>query len=104
MLKRTLIISTVVLMCLTGCSSSNKNVDTITTSSQKVIERFVEVKPECKDLGTVCNEQIAAINNVCQETIRAENSVSWKSGFFTGIVGVLATLIILAVLLRKVLK
>lgn len=98
------IILIIIALFLGACSEKNKNVSSITNSSKNVIEHVIKAKPECKEVGVVCNEQIDVVNQICQNEIKEERSTSWREGFLTGIAFLFVALLSLAILLRKFLK
>ena len=93
-----------ILYCCTACSYHNKNVETVTDSAKQTIEQFVEKQPECKSIGTVCNEQIDAVRKVCDYEIKDEKNNSWNTGFVTGIVLVMLVMFGLSTLSKRIIK
>jgi len=89
------------ILCLVGCGAKNKNINTIADSSKNVVEHIIKSKPECKDVGSVCIEQIDVVNKVCQQEILNEKEHSWRRGFSSGIVSLFVLLFGLAIVIKR---
>lgn len=98
------IILIIITLFLGACSGKNKSVTSITNSSKNVIEQVVKSKPECKDMGSVCIEQIDVVNKICQNEIKEEKTSSWREGFFMGFISLFVILFGVAILLRRFIK
>lgn len=86
--------------CLCSCTKDTKPTDTVANSAKESVNAIVAVKPECKDVGTVCNSQIDSITATCNLELDDLNKdvFKWKWSFF-------GLLIVLGVyLIKKVLK
>lgn len=104
-LKRTcnivlFLVCLLLLLSLIGCAKQNTPTNTVADSAKESINTIVAAKPECKDVGTVCNTQIESITATCDLEISNINKdlVKWKWSFF----GLLITVI--AYIIKKVLK
>ncbi|MBP5789247.1 MAG: hypothetical protein J6W29_03330 [Neisseriaceae bacterium] len=89
----------VLFLALCGCAG-NTPTNTVVDSAKESISVIIASKPECKDVGEVCNSQIDSINAVCNLELDDLNKdvARWKWSFW-GLV-----LIIGIFMARKVLK
>lgn len=85
---------------LLGCAKQNTPTETVANSAKESITTLVAAKPECKDVGNVCNSQIESIVASCDLEISNINKdlIKWKWSFW----GLLA--VIGVYLIKKILK
>lgn len=89
----------ILTVLLNGCAKTNPS-DTVANSAKESVNAIVAVKPECKDVGEVCNSQIDSITAMCNLELDDLNKdvIKWKWSFF-------GLLIVLGVyLIKRVLK
>lgn len=84
---------------LNGCTR-DKTIETVSNSAKESVNAIVVLKPECKDVGDVCNYQIDSINATCNLKLDDLNKdvIKWKWSFW-GLLMVIGVYII-----KKVLK
>lgn len=87
-------------LMLFGCSKPAPITHTIADGAKETINTIVATKPECKDVGVICNQQIDAVTASCDlETEKIEGEKArWKWSFWGVIV------LIGLYIARKVLK
>lgn len=89
----------ILTVLLNGCAKDSTPTNTVADSAKESINTIVANKPECKDVGDVCNSQIDSINAVCNLELDDLNKdiVKWKWSFW-GLLMVLGVYIIKRVL------
>ena len=93
-------ISLLLLVCLLGCSKQNTPTNVVADSAKESITTIVAAKPECKDVGSVCNSQIESITATCNLQIDnvTKDKIKWQWSFW----GLL--IVIVVYIIKKVLK
>lgn len=88
------------VICLFGCSKTATPTDVVADNAKETINTIVANKPECKDVGAACNQQIEAVRASCtlQTDKITEEKIKWKISFWT-LVGV-----IVIYLIKKIMK
>ena len=78
------LIGVLLLLCLLGCAKQNTPTNTVADSAKQSISTIVASKPQCKDVGEVCNSQIDSINATCNLELDNLNKdiLKWKWSFF----------------------
>ena len=73
----------VFLGMISGCARTPKPVETVGESAKESVSAIVAVKPECKDVGTVCNSQIDSVVATCNLELDDLNKdvIKWKWAF-----------------------
>lgn len=85
-----------IILC--GCVKSYPAMNDATNSAHNVIDTVVAEKPECKNVGKICNEQVNMVANACKAQIKTESDKSFNKGMSWGFFGGIFSLIALAVL------
>ena len=69
---------------LCGCAKVNTPTNTVADSAKESINVIIKEKPECKDVGEVCNSQIDSIVATCNLELDDLNKdvVKWKWSFW----------------------
>lgn len=85
-----LIIPLILVILMSGCAKNNTPTNVVGNSAKESVSAIVAVKPECKDVGDVCNSQIDSILATCNLELDDLNKdvVRWKWAFW----GLLMTL------------
>ena len=88
------------IVCLFGCAKQTTPTETVANSAKESITALVAAKPECKDVGNVCNSQIESIVASCDLEVSSINKdlIKWKWSFW----GLL--IVVAAYLIKKILK
>lgn len=88
------------LAALFGCAKQTTPTETVASSAKESITALVAAKPECKDVGNVCNSQIESIVASCDLEVSNINKdlIKWKWSFW----GLL--IVVAAYLIKKILK
>lgn len=74
----------ILTVLLSGCAKSQTPTNTVADSAKESVSAIVAVKPECKDVGEVCNSQIDSIMATCNLELDDLNKdvVKWKWSFW----------------------
>lgn len=69
---------------LLGCAKQTAPTETVANSAKESISTIVAAKPECKDVGTVCNSQIDSIVASYELEVSNINKdlMKWKWSFW----------------------
>lgn len=88
----------VLAVLLSGCKTESVTTG-VANSAKESINTIVVTKPECKDVGNVCNSQIDSIVASCDLEISNINKdlIKWKWSFF-GLLMVMCAYIIKRIL------
>lgn len=98
-MKRFTILLILTVLLNSGCAKDATPTNTVADSAKNSVNAMVSVKPECKDLGDVCNSQIDSITATCNLALDDLNKdvFKWKWSFF-GLIMVIGVYIIKRVL------
>ena len=96
MKKTQLVLVLATLLC--GCVKTYPAITDATNSAHNVIDTVVADKPECKDVGKICKEQVDMVANSCKSQIKTESDKSFNKGLTIGFISGIATLLGLAFL------
>lgn len=89
----------ILTILLNGCAKEVKPTDAVSNSAKESVNAIVALKPECKDVGNVCNSQIDSITATCNLELDDLNKdiFKWKWSFW-GLLMVIGVYIIKRVL------
>jgi len=72
------------LLALTACVKTYPEIETTTQNAHNAVHQAVAVKPQCADVGKVCDEQITNVANSCKSQIAEEYKRGWNRGLLWG--------------------
>lgn len=74
-----------VLLMMFGCTKNTTPTNVVADSAKQSVAAIVAAKPECKDVGEVCNSQIDSITATCNLELDDLNKdiIKWKWSFWS---------------------
>lgn len=85
----------ILTVLLNGCARATKPVESVSNSAKESVSAIVAIKPECKDVGAVCNSHIDSVVATCNLEVESLNKdvIKWKWAFL-GLVSVLVMFLV----------